>query len=430
MKVSIEEIGACKRELRVELPVEDVRTKVEEAYRHVGRTARIPGFRKGKVPRNLLKVHFKEEVRTEVLRNIVSTSYQRALEESKLTPVGEPELEEIQFEEDKPLIFKATFEVKPDFDVKDYTGVVVSKNPVEVTEQEVDRVLELFRDRAAQYIPMEGWPALYGDLVYLDYEGLIEDRPFKGGKGENQPFILGSRGFLPGFDERVIGMGKGESKAFNLQIPEDYPREDLAGKKVALKVTVKDIKKKQLLPLDDEFAKAFGGVETIGEFREKMKQDLLLQKERAQEAELKRKIIEKVIEAHSLEIPEAMVEFHLQHLVSDGLRRMAAQGMDVKALNMEELRESFRKTAQRQARAILVLEAIADKEGIQVSEEELAREIESLAASANVEPKAMRAYLEERGRWEAFKAELRERKTVDFLYSHARIVEGGSLILV
>lgn len=432
MKVSVEELGACKRVLRVELPPESVRPKVEEVYRQLERTVKIPGFRKGKAPRRLLEARFRDEVRSEVVRDLVPATYRQALEESHLTPISEPEVEEIQFEEDKPFVFKATFEVKPEFEVKDYRRVVVSKEPLQVTEEEVDRALELMRERAGEYLSMEGWPALRGDLVYLDFEGLVEGRPFKGGKGENQPLLLGSQGLLPGFDEKVIGLGKGESKAFGLDIPEDFPRKDLAGNRVTLKITVKEIKKKRLPQLDDDFAKGFGGCGTLRELREKVRCDLLRQKEKAQEMELKGKIVEKVVDAHSLEVPEALVEAHLRRMVSQGIRRLAAQGVDVKGLaqDPEALRGHFREAALKEAKATLVLEAIADKEGIQVSEEELAKEVEAIAASVNLEPKAMRTYLEGQGRWEAFRAELREQKAVDFLYAQARVVEGGGLIVL
>lgn len=425
MKVSVEEISGCKRALVVEVPVESVRSKVEEIFRRLSRTVALPGFRKGKVPRELIERRFKDEVKSEVMRELIPETSRQAIQEANLNPISEPTLEEAIFEEGQPLRFKVSFEVKPKVQLSRYKGVDAFKEKVSVSEEEVERALHLLQEGSAEYVPMEGWPALRDDLVIVDYEGFIGGRPFKGGKGENVAVILGSRESLPGFEEELVGLKKMEAKTFTLEIPSDHPRRDLAGRKILFKVTVKEIKKRRIPPLDDEFARS-KGCENLGELKERLRRELLQRKEREQEERLKEKILEKVVEAHPFEPPESLVEMELDGLLSEALRSLPP-GRDPEK-EAEVLRGRLREVAKRKVKASLILEAIAQAEGLGVSEEEVDRELKALAASLNQDEAHLRGLFSRGGRLEGLKARLRERKALEFLYQQARITESLNLV--
>jgi trigger factor len=278
---------------------------------------------------------------------------------------------------------------------------------------------------------MEGWPALREDLVVLDYEGFIGGRPFKGGKGENVSLILGSHQLLPGFEEQLAGLQKGQTKEFSLDLPPDHPRTELAGRRALFKVVVKEVKKKRVPPLDDEFAKAVGECEGLKELKEKVRGELLQQKEREQEERLREKILEKVAEAHPVGLPESLVEEETERLLSELLGSLPA-GSEVRGLHREGedggLRAKLQEVARRRVKASLLLEAIAQKEGLQVTEEELDREVGALASSLHQDPAALRSLLSQRGRLEGLRAQMLQRKALDLLYQTARIVEPLNLV--
>ncbi|MFN3477269.1 MAG: trigger factor, partial [Candidatus Methylomirabilales bacterium] len=424
MKISLEELSGCKRALVVEVPVESVRSKMEEIISRLGRTVALPGFRKGKVPRELIERRFKDEVKSEVMRELIPRASRQAIQEANLNPISEPTLEEATFEEGQPLRFRVSFEVKPSIQLSHYKGVDVFRERVSVSEEEVDRALHLLQEGSAEYVPMEGWPALRDDLVIVDYEGFIGGRPFKGGKGENVAIILGSGESLPGFEEELYGLQKMETKTFTVEIPSDYPRRDLAGKKILFKVTVKEIKKRRISPLDDEFARS-KGCENLGELKEQLKRELLQRKERAEEERLKEKILEKVIEAHPFEPPESLVEAELNGLLSEALRSLP-QGRDPEK-EAEVFRQRLREAAKRRVKASLILETIAQAEGLEVGEEEVDRELKALAASLNRDEAHLRGFFSG-GRLEGLKARLKERKALEFLYQQARITESLNLV--
>lgn len=425
MKISLEELSGCKRALVVEVPVESVRAKMEEVISRLGRTVALPGFRKGKVPRELIERRFKDEVKSEVMRELIPETSRQAIQEANLNPLSEPTLEEAIFEEGQPLRFKVSFEVKPSIQLRSYKGVDVFKEKVSVSEEEVERALHLLQEESAEYVPMEGWPALRDDLVIVDYEGFVGGRPFKGGKGENVAIILGSGEPFPGFAKELYGLQKMETKTFTVKIPSDHPRRDLAGREILFKVTVKEIKKRRIPPLDDEFARS-KGCENLGELKERAKRELLQRKERAEEERLKEKILEKVIEAHPFEPPESLVEAELNGLLSEALRSLP-QGQDPEK-EAEVFRQRFREAAKRRVKASLILEAIAQAEGLEVSEEEVDRELKALAASLNQDEAHLRGLFSRGGRLEGLKARLKERKALEFLYQQARITESLNLV--
>ncbi|HWU36963.1 MAG TPA: trigger factor, partial [Candidatus Acidoferrum sp.] len=352
--------------------------------------------------------------------------------QADITPVSQPRVEDVHFHAGEPLRYRAIVEVKPPVTVKDYRGIPLERRAIEVTDQEVDKALEFLREDAAEYVPMEGWPALQEDLIVLDHEGFIHGKPVKGGSGKNLTLLLGRGAFLPGFEEQVVGLQKGDSKQFRLSVPADSPRKDLAGRTVEFKVSVKEVKKRRVPELNDEFAKTVGDVDSVPSLRDKLREQLKARKTRGQEAELKRALMEKLAAAHEMELPEALVEAEASSMLQEMLGAVRASGGRVQGLteNAEALTAKAFELARRRVKESFLLEAVAQQENLAVSEVEVDADIEKMAAAYPGEGGAtVRRAMEDPGRRSGLKARLLERKALDFLFQQARITDAYNLIV-
>jgi len=430
MKVDIEEINSTKRALRVELPPQSLLDKLEAAYRHLAKEVRLPGFRPGKVPRDVLRLRFKERAKEDALRELIPESYTRALKDANLHPVSEPRVDEVVCEEGQPLRYRASFEVRPTLKLSGHTGIEVYKENVEVAESEVDKALEYLREQAAEYVPMDGWPALREDLVVVDYEALLGSKPLKGVSGQNVSIVLGARQFIPEFEEQLHGLKKGEVKEFPIEFPADHARRELAGKRPLFRVVVKEVKKKRVPALDNDFARSAGECETLPNLREKVKKDLLAHKEREQAGRLKDQILDKLLAVHPFDAPESLVGAETEDMLENLRRSLAGRGLTAAQLEEEMARGHAKATdlARKRVRSSLVLEAVAEQEQLVVSEEEVNQEVRSLAAAFNQEPTAFSEMMRREGRLEGMRRRLLERKALDFLYQRANVGEGVNLV--
>lgn len=431
MKVTVEELSPSRRALNVELPPERVAATMEATLKELSRKIHVPGFRRGKVPPQIIQRRFQSNLQEEVLRELIPDSYREALTQVDFTPVSQPRVEDVHFHTGEPLRYRAVVEVKPPVTVKDYHGIPLERKPVEVTDQEVDRALELLREDAAEYVPREGWPALRDDLIVLDHEGAIHGKPFKGGSGKNLTLLLGRGGYLPGFEEQVVGLQKGDHKQFRLTFPADFPRKDLAGRIAEFAVTIKEVKKRRVPDLDDDFARTVGDADSVAALRDKLRGELKARKTREQEADLKRTLLEKLAAAHQVELPEALVEAEAASLVQEMLGRVQASGGRVQGLaeNAEALTARAFEVARRRVKESLLLEAVARQESLTVDDAEIDAEIDAMAGAYPGEGGArVRRAMQDPGRRTGLRARLLERKAVDFLYQQARITEGYNLI--
>jgi trigger factor len=278
---------------------------------------------------------------------------------------------------------------------------------------------------------MEGWPAMRDDLVILDHEGTLGGKPFKGGSGKNLTVVLGHAGYLPGFEDQIVGMQKGERKQFRLHVPEDAPRKDLAGKTAEFTVSVKEVKKRRVPDLNDEFAKTVGDVESLAALREKVREQLLQRKTREQEAALKRAVLDKLVAAHEVDLPEALVALETASILQELAETIQATGGRVRGLpgTPEELRAKAQEMARRRVKESLLLEAVARQEGMTVTDEELEREIQAMASAYPAARAAdVRRVLEDPDRRADLTARLLGRKALDFLFQQATITEAYNLI--
>ncbi len=428
MTFTLETLDSCRRALRVEVPPEQLAPRLEAGFRELGRTVRVPGFRPGKVPRDVLERRFKEHVRDEVLRQAIPEHFAEALREARVDPVGPPTVDEVTWNEGEPLRFRAIVEVRPTLTVKDYLEVPLAREKVQVEDAEVDKALEVLREEAATYTPMEGWPALQDDLVVIDHEGTIHGKPFKGGSAQNVNVILGTGRYLPGFEEHLRGMAKGEAKAFEVDVPPDYPRKDLAGRRAHFRVTVREVKKKRVPELNDDLAKELGEGDTLADLREKVRQRLVARRTRDQEAELKGRLMEKIAEANPVELPEGMVRHETEHILQElaqalgpGLRRAGVS-------DLAALQRQAEEAGRRRVRTSILLEAIARQEGLTVEDAEVEAEVAQTAAALRQDAAALRRALEADGRLESIRGRLLERKALDLVWGRARMTETMNLV--
>lgn len=443
MKVTVEELSPSKRALHVELPLDQVAATMETTLREWRRRVQLPGFRRGKVPPEIIQRRFQSDLREEVLRELIPESYRQAVAQADLTPVSQPRVEDVHFHDGEPLRYRAVVEVKPPVEVRDYRGILLERKPVQVSDEDVDRALEYLREDAAEYVPMEGWPAMRDDLVILDHEGTLHGKPFKGGSGKNQTLILGHGGYLPGFEEQIAGMQKGDTRQFHLVFPEDSPRKDLAGRTAEFTVTMKEVKKRRVPELNDEFARTVGDTDSLAALRDKLRQQLTERKGREQDVELKRTLLEKLASAHALELPEALVEAEAGSFLQDLAATVRATGGRIRGLpeNAEELRAKALEMARRRVKESLLLEAVARQEGLTVSDAEMDAEIQVMIsayssgggaggrAGGGAEGEAaVRRAMEDPGRRAELSARLLERKALELLFQQAKITEGYNLV--
>lgn len=420
MKVAVEELEACKRRLQVEAPEDLVRKAWEEAYGRVSRQARLPGFRKGHVPRNLVKLHFADEVRREVAQRLIPQVYRQALAEARLKPVEDPDFHEVTLEEGSPLKFTAVVEIKPAISLGAYTGLSVQHSPGAVADEDVAKTLEHLREQHAEFRSVERAGDL-GDLVIMDYtltpEGMEPRRE------QGYAFLVGSQAVLPEIDEAVIGLAAGGERETRVRFPDDHRREDLRGKTGVATVRVVEVKEKALPPLDDEFAKSLGQYATLDELKAEVRKELEAQRERDNRRALEDKVVEALLAQHDFGVPEAMVLRQVAHLIEHARERMRRQGVDPDQIkwDYDKLAGELRPGALRAVRRALLLEAIADKEGLAPSDADVEAEVEKIARVSQRPAPAVRRLMEKSGDLEALRVSLREARTLDLLIQHARI---------
>jgi trigger factor len=420
MKVAVEEIESCKRKLAVEAPVDVVTQEWERAYGRVQKRASLPGFRRGHVPRSLVKLHFADDVRREVAEHLIPDVYRRALTEARIDPVNEPDLQDLTLEEGSPLSFTAVVEVKPAIELGDYRGVEVQHAPTPITDAEIDETLERMREQHAQFNSVER-PAAAGDLVVVDYTLAPQDHEPTTANGYH--FLVGSGTVLPEIDAAVVGMSAGEQREVSLQFAEDHRMESLRGKSGTASLKLGEVKEKILPALDDEFAKVLGEFETLDAVKAEVRKQL----EAGREAESRRALEDKVIDAllarHEFGVPDAMVMRQVAHQVEHTRDRLRRQGVDPDGIQWDypKIVGELRPVAEKAVRRALLLEAIADKESLTTSEADIDAEVERFAKASQRPTPAVRRMMEKSGDLEALRHGLRERKALDLLIEHTRV---------
>jgi len=422
----VERIEKNLMALEFEIEPADFQQAVNQAFKKISHKVNIPGFRKGKVPRPIVENFVgKGAIYDEALDQVLPRAYLKALSESKLEPIDKPEIEVEQLEEGKPIVIKAKVQVKPEVTLGEYAGVTIETPKVEVTDEEVNNYIEGLRQRHAKVMVIEDGTVEKGDTAAIDFEGFVDNEAFEGGKSENYSLEIGSNTFILGFEEQLIGAQIGEERVVNVTFPEEYHSENLKGKPAVFKVKVNSIKRKELLPLDDEFAKDVSEAETLEELTADTRSRLEKIAEESAKRELRNKVIDAVIEKADVDIPDVMVDQKLDVIINNMARRLSYQGLTIEqyfqfsGTTDAELKEKHRGDAQRGVKVDLVLESIAQKEGIKCTDEDLEKEVAEMAQQYNQEPDKVRGILAMEGNLDGLKYSVAMEKTIDFLVEKA-----------
>ena len=448
LQVTVEKPSNIVRKLTIKVPASVVNSRYERGLAEVQKDAKLKGFRPGQAPLAIIKQYYGEDVRHRVYHSLIDESFQHAVRDNKLMAVGRPTIESPEhqhgqgehdhgIQENKDFTFTATVEVLPEIEVKNYTGVALTQEKKEVTNDDVEKVVSGMLDSQAELTPVAGGLALadgsttsrpvkMGDYADINFSGgLIEDGnvvEMDGMKG-TRLLEIGSNALIPGFEEEIVGMRKGETKTFKIQFPKDYHAADIAGKDASFTVTVNELKEKKLPELTDEFVKPMG-YESVADFRTKARE--YLGKERDDEAgrKLRADLVTALIEKNPFEVPNALVESQTRALAQDWAQELKQQGVDDATIQNAIGQEiaNLKKRAEGQVRGSLLLEAISKKENIELKPEELDAEITKTAVQMKVEePKLREYYAKNPGRHEDFVFRLRQERTIQFLLDKAKI---------
>jgi trigger factor len=416
----------CKRELELEIPAENVKKATEKISRDLARVARIPGFRPGKAPVTLIQRRFAEEIKGEVLDSLLPDVLSQSLQEKKMIPVNQPQVDQVNFTENGPVKFRATFEVLPEFELTDYKGLQIEVDKLEIGDAEVNKAIEEIRERAATFAPVEGRAIQDGDFAQLKLIGTPEG----GGEPVRAESVLchiGSEETLESFNENLRGAKAGETKNFAAKYPDDYPDPKLGGKTYNYTVEVLGIKEKKLPELNDEFAKDVAGEKaeftTLEEMRKKLREQLDAAREAKQGDQAREKILEVLIKKHDFPVPESLIEGQMDARLERVVRSLATQGVDPRAVNVDwvSLRSRQRQRATDDVKAEIILDRVATAENIDATDEEVDQRLEIMAAASGESATSLRARLTKQGALDRMKSKLRSDKTIDWLYQQSRI---------
>jgi trigger factor len=428
MKIDIDEISPVQRKVHVELPAETVAGEFSRAYKNLGQRVRVKGFRSGKIPRSVLQGLYGDEVKGEVKSHLVEESLDGIVKERGLQVVSRPEVEANDLDEEAPFSFSAIFEIKPEFEAKDYLGMAVEKLKISVTDAQVEEALHRLQEGHARLEPVEGREVVAkGDFVTLDFEGTIAGKPFSGAKGENYTLEVGSGRALPQFEDAIVGLKLGERQTVTVNYPENYPNKEIATKSVDFSIVVREIKQKVLPVLDDEFAKDHGDCASLDELKGRIRSRLGEELEHYQKEELKEKIVSRLIETHSFSIPPSMVERQTRYLMERYQNQSAAQrDPDAAAPPLEEVRKTLEGRAMRQVQATLLVEKIAELEKVEVTDKDVQDRVDSLARAAGDRAKTLREIYARSEARDDLRAQIVFDRTVGFLLERAQIKEVDS----
>jgi trigger factor len=422
MKTELTDVTETRKTITIEIPTDVVDAEINRVAKGYTKQARIPGFRPGKVPTTLVKQRFREQILHDVMHGLIPRAVDEALQERGIEPVDTPDIKDVALQEGQPLKFTAAIETVPAFDPGDLSTIEASRRPTVITDEAVDKALERLRERAAKFEPVEGRGVNDGDTVVLDIER--QDAEGKPDRHENVSIEFGSAANPPGFDTELIGLRHGEQKTFTIHFPDDYAVKEMANTDVVYSVDVKDIRRKSLPLLDDEFAKDLGEFESLGALRDRVRADLQEEADDHAKQHLRGDILKQLSQRVTFDLPQSLVEREIDRRLEEFARQLMQQNVDPRQAGIDwaQFRESQREPARASVASALALDAIARREGLTVSGEEIDKEVERFALTAGRTPAALRAQLEKEGGVARLTSGLRREKAVDLVLSRARIL--------
>lgn len=425
MSLQVEKLEKNMAKLTIEVPADDLEKALQSAYMKQKNKINMPGFRKGKVPRQMIEKMYGAEIFYDDAANeLIPKAYSDAYEECELNIVSQPDINVVQIEKGKPFIFTADVATKPEVTLGEYKGLEVDKISTRVTQKEVDAKIQEEAEKNARTVAVEDRPVQDGDEVILDFEGFVDGVAFEGGKGENYPLTIGSNSFIPGFEEQLVGAETGKEIEVNVTFPEDYHAEELKGKEAVFKCTVHEIKAKELPEIDDEFAAEVSEFDTLEEYKADVKAKI--KDEKAAEGKTKKEdqVVEQAVKNAEMEIPKAMIETQVRQMADDFAQRIQSQGLSMEqyfqftGMTAEKMLEELRPQAIKRIETRLVLEAIAKAENIEISDEKIDEELAKMAESYKMEVDKLKEFMGENEK-NQMKEDMAVQEAVTFLLENA-----------
>ena len=426
MSVQVENLEHNMAKLTIEVSAEELEKALDSAYNKQKNSISIPGFRKGKVPRAMIEKMYGAGVFYEDAANeLMQKSYPEAIDESGVDIVSRPSVEVVQIEKGKPFIYTAEVAVKPEVELGKYKGVTVTKIDTSVSDDEVAEALEQERNKNARDVSVTDRAIQEGDTAVIDFEGFVDGVAFEGGKGENHPLEIGSHSFIDTFEDQLVGKNAGDEVEVNVTFPEQYQAAELAGKPAMFKVKINEVKAKELPELDDEFAQDVSEFDTLAEYKEDLKKQLVEKKEVEAKKTKEDEAIQKIIDKSKMDIPEAMIETQCESMVEEFAQRIAQSGLSMEqylqfsGMTVDQLKEQVRPEATTRIQSSLVLEQIAKEENIEISDEEVDAEVEKMAAAYGMEADKLKEYMGEAEK-KSMKSDLAITKAVELIMENVK----------
>ena len=411
--------------LVIEATAEEFEAGLNTAYNKSKSKINVPGFRKGKAPRKIIEQLYGQEVFFEDAANaIIPDAYAKACIESELDIVSQPKISVTQLEKGKPFVFEAEVAVRPEVELGNYKGVEVSKVDTEATDADVEEEIKKVAEQNSRTITVEDRAVKDGDMTVIDFEGFIDGEAFEGGKGENYPLTIGSHSFIDNFEDQIIGMNIGDEKEINVTFPEDYHAEELKGKPATFKVSVKEIKEKQLPDIDDDFAQDVSDFDTLDEYKADLKKKIAERKEAEAKRQKETEAIEKIVADSKMDIPQAMIDTQVTRMAEDFAQRLQQQGLSLEmyfkytGLTAEKILDDMKPEAVKRIQNSLVLEAVAKAENIQVSDDEFNAELSKMADMYKMEVDKIKEFMGE-SEEKQMRDDIAIQKAVDLIVSSA-----------
>jgi len=411
--------SSTRREIQVEIPIEEVTRETDSLIQKYQKLARIPGFRRGHVPASVIRQRFSEDLKSDVVEALVPRYFRKEADKQGLIPVSQPQVTDLHLKENEPLRFKASFEVMPEIKVAGYKELRAEKPEIVVADEEVEQSLTGLREQHATYTWVEGRALADGDYAQVSLDGQPTDGDGKPVHMDEIMVEIAGKDTMPEFTENLRGASAGDERVFDVVYAQDAAEQRLAGKTFTYTVKVQAIKQKSLPELDDQFATQLGEFKSLDEVRQRLREGMEAERKHAAEHQAKDKLVAELVKRSEFEVPDALVERQIDVRLERGLRALAAQGMkaeDIKKMDLNRLRVGQREQALQEVKASLVLDKIAEEEKIAVSDEEINGDIDALAEQSKQTPEAIRARLTRDGALDRIRNRIRSEKTLDFLY--------------
>lgn len=429
MKTTLEDISPVKKKLLIAIDSKEVDKKLNQAYGEIRKTAKIPGFRPGKVPRKILETYFGNQVIDDVTRGLISESFPKAVDEIKTFPLGQPILEKEALKQGQDFNYSAIIEVRPEFEVKDYLGLDVEKEMFSISEEDVQKRLEEIREANGKMASIEEERLIRdGDFVIVDYKGFEDGRPMEDVNSSNLLVKVGKNDFHPKFDEALIGLKKEDETEVGIDFEENFYHTKLAGKSVNFKIKIVDIKELVLPELNDEFASNLGAeLKDLDGLKDELKKAITSQEEKRIDGELKRRLLEKISEGIDFELPEVLIDAEIDfsaRRLNDNLER-SGSSLEKAGISEAGLKKEFRPASEKRVREMLILDRIAKQDQIDIDDDDFEEGYGKLAESMGQDVETVKKYYEARGQVDSLKEELLKEKTLNYLVDHANISEVG-----